>query len=99
LSPWKLQLEPPSVLTCTPRLSSNRNSDDVFPTFHRCNSRRQIARALEAAGLAGTVEFIRLPPNYLRIAYERTVERFVPASRERILVKARKLDAQAELHR
>jgi SAM-dependent methyltransferase len=80
-----------------PLLSAKRESADIFPTLYRCNSRRQITRALDAAGLDGRITFIRRPPNYLGIhpatfmlgvLYERTVERMTPALRARILVEA-----------
>jgi SAM-dependent methyltransferase len=76
---------------------SKRSNADVFPTLYRCNSRRQITRALAAAGLQGEIAFVRVPPNYLSlhpalfllgIAYERTVERMFPALADRILVEA-----------
>jgi SAM-dependent methyltransferase len=80
-----------------PLVSANRDAADIFPTLYRCNSRRQITRALEAAGLDGRITFIRRPPNYLGmhpatfmlgVLYERTAERMIPAPRTRILVEA-----------
>jgi SAM-dependent methyltransferase len=79
---------------------SRREASDVFPTFYRCNSRRQIMRVLKAAGLEGQLTFLRHPPNYLSfhpalflsgILYERTVEVLLPILRARIMVEARLL--------
>ena len=82
-----------------PLAAARRGAPDIFPTLYRCNSRSQIAKALGAAGLHGTISFVRMPPNYLGlhpamfllgVLYERTVERLVPALRDKIIVEARR---------
>jgi ubiquinone/menaquinone biosynthesis C-methylase UbiE len=80
------------------RLGSGRVSADVFPTLYRCNSRRQITRAMNAAGFEFTIRYISVPPGYLRfhpaaflvgVLYERTIERLFPPLRGKIIVEAR----------
>jgi SAM-dependent methyltransferase len=81
-----------------PLAGFKRAREDIFPTLYRCNSRRQINKALEAAGLRGSIRFLSTPPNYLGfhpwaflvgVAYERTIERIFPALRSKIIVEAR----------
>ena len=81
------------------RLASGRHSEDVFPTFYLLNDQKSIEQAFDATGTKADIDYRALPPEYLRfsrasfllcVAYERTVERFVPKLRALIVVSARK---------
>lgn len=82
------------------KLGSGRTDTDVFPTFYRMNDRRNIERLVSGAGLKFELEYRATPPGYLRfhpatflvgIAFERTLERWIPQLRARIWVTATKI--------
>jgi SAM-dependent methyltransferase len=63
--------------------STSREEQDVFPTFHRCNSLGRLGRLLRNHGFHACVYGQKAPPNYLEfssLAYACGVvyERFVP---------------------
>ena len=43
-----------------------RESDDVFPSFYRCNDHLSIQRWASRAGLEAKVEYRSIPPGYLK---------------------------------
>lgn len=77
-------------------LQPGRQEQDVFPTRYRCNSVWRMRRALDAAGLEGTVFGIEAEPSYLQfstIAYRIGVlaHALIPGCfRSRLVVFARK---------
>ena len=82
------------------RMASGRTSNEVFPTFYRLNDASAIRKQLHDAGfIPPQIDLISLPPGYLRFSklafrlgvfYERTVERYFPSLRGKIIVLARK---------
>jgi hypothetical protein len=47
------------------RVHDERRSRDVFPTVYRCNTRRRLARGLDAAGFDAAVYGYEAEPVYL----------------------------------
>lgn len=81
------------------RLGSGRAEYEVFPTFYRMNTAGDIRRLAAAVGLVASIEHVSVPPGYLRfhpapflagIAYERIMERLIPALRGQLWVRMSK---------
>lgn len=56
----------------TSKVQNNRETEDVFPTFYRCNTKRAVIRSMERAGFDVVVIRHEAEPSYLhfsKIAY------------------------------
>ena len=94
------QLTPTSVhRLIVGRLGSGRSEAEVFATFYRVNSAAAVRRLAQLAGLQAEVHHISTPPGYLRfnrlaflcgVAYERLIERFLPALRAQLYIRLTK---------
>ncbi|MBX3426432.1 MAG: class I SAM-dependent methyltransferase [Pirellulales bacterium] len=49
----------------TAKAQDDRKEEDVFPTVYRCNTRRKLQRAMQAAGFDAYVYTYEAEPNYL----------------------------------
>lgn len=79
------------------RLGSGLTADHVFEVWYRMNDRPSIEGALARHGLEGRVDFLSVPPGYLRfsrpsfllgVAIDRLVERRFEALRGTIVIEA-----------
>ena len=52
----------------TSKVQDSRRSDDVFPTYYRCNTRRAVTRIMRRAGFDVTVLRHEAEPAYLRFS-------------------------------
>lgn len=52
----------------TSKVQDSRRSDDVFPTFYRCNTKRAVIRYMRKAGFEVTVLRHEAEPAYLRFS-------------------------------
>jgi len=52
----------------TAKVQDSRRSDDVFPTYYRCNTKRSILRTMRRAGFDVTVLRHEAEPAYLRFS-------------------------------